>query len=152
MTPELVTAHWRPRGQFADPGNTAYLAEVLEGRLVKDPDRYLTRLSPIANHVEDGAPGGTDLAARRAVRDPALFRFRASTPDGRLLPVVRRDATNICVPLVHQAPDGGAPDDDASRYVRVAIEDGVARGPLLAYLYDLGPARGFQLVGLERPE
>jgi hypothetical protein len=152
MTPELVTA-LASAGQFADPANTAYLAQVLEGRLVKILDRYLTRLSPIADvHVEDGALCGTDLAARRAVRDPALFRFRASTPDGRLLPVVRRDAANICVPLIHQAPDGGAPDGDASRYMRIAIEDGVARGPLLTYLYDLGPARGFRLVGLERPE
>jgi hypothetical protein len=36
--------------------------------------------------------------------------------------------------------------------VGVAIDDGVARAPLLAYLYDLGPLRGFRLVGLERPE
>jgi hypothetical protein len=152
MTPDLVNA-LASAGQFADPGNTAYLAQVLQGRLMKILDRYLTRLSPIADvRVEDGALCGTDLAAQRALRDPALFRFRASTPDGRLLPVLRRDAATICVPLVHQAPDGGAPDDDASRYVRVAIEDGVARGPLLTYLYDLGPSRGFRLVGLERPE
>jgi hypothetical protein len=28
----------------------------------------------------------------------------------------------------------------------------VARGVLVAYLYDLGPTRGYRLVGLERPE
>ena len=48
--------------------------------------------------------------------------------------------------------DGGVADDAPERYVRVRIEDGVAKGPLVADLYDLGPSRGFRLVGLERPE
>jgi hypothetical protein len=140
-------------GQFTGSGNTEYLNEMLEGRLEKILDRYLTRLSPIGDvRIDRGALCGTDLAALRGLRDPSVFRFRASTPDGRLLPVVRLGAANFCVPLTHASLDGGVPDDDASRYVRIAIEDGVARGPLLAYLYDLGPLRGFRLVGLERPE
>ena len=32
------------------------------------------------------------------------------------------------------------------------LENGYARGPLRAHLYDLGPALGFRLVGVERPE
>ena len=40
--------------------------------------------------------------------------------------------------LPHVATDGGVADDDATRYIRVRVEDGVAKGPLLAYLYDLG--------------
>jgi hypothetical protein len=152
MSPELVKA-LASAGQFTDPSNTEYLTRMLEGRLAKILDRYLTRLSPIGGvHLEGDALCGTDLAAQRAVRDPTAFRFQAIAGDGRLLPVARRDAAGVCVSLTHRAPDGGAPDDDASRYVRVAIADGVAKGPLLAYLYDLGPARGFQLVGLERPE
>jgi hypothetical protein len=152
MTPDLVRA-LASAGQFSDPANTEYLAEILEGRLEKILARYLTRLSPVTDvRVENESLCGTDLAALRGLRAPGAFQFRASTPDGRILPVVRSDAANICVPLVHQSPDGGVPDDDASRYVRIAIEDGVARGPLRAYLYDLGPSRGFKLVGLERPE
>ncbi len=152
MTPDLVRA-LASAGQFSDAANTAYLADVLEGRLTKILDRYLTRLSPIADmRLEDAALCATDLAAKRRVRDPALFAFRASTRDGLPLPVVRRDEASFCIPMPHDAADGGVPDDDASRYRRVAIEDGVARGPLLAYLYDLGPSRGFRLVGIERPE
>jgi len=152
LSPDLVRA-LAAAGQFSDPSNATYLGEVLEGRLDKILDRYLTRLSPIADvRVDGGALCGTDLAARSGVRDPALFRFRAQTRDGLPLPVAMSDASSFCVAIPHRAPDGGPADDDASRYVGVAIEDGVARGPLLAYLYDLGPSRGFRLVGLERPQ
>ncbi len=152
LSPDLVRA-LAAAGQFSDPGNATYLGEVLEGRLDKILDRYLTRLSPISDvRVDGGALCGTDLAARRGVRDPALFRFRAQTRDGLPLPVTMSDASSFCVAIPHRAPDGGLPDGDPSRYVGVAIEDGVAHGPLLAYLYDLGPSRGFRLVGLERPQ
>jgi hypothetical protein len=46
----------------------------------------------------------------------------------------------------------GVADDDPARYLRVVLRDGVARGSLVAHLYDLGPERGFVLAGLERPE
>jgi hypothetical protein len=42
--------------------------------------------------------------------------------------------------------------DDARRYVIVDLENGYARGPLRAHLYDLGPTVGYRLVGIERPE
>jgi len=152
FSPELVRA-LASAGQFSDPANTAYLGDVLEGRLEKILDRYLTRLSPIADvHIDGGMLCGTDLAAKRGVRAPALFRFRASARDGIPLAVATRDGSSLCVTVPHRAPDGGPPDDDPSRYMGVAIEDGVARAPLLAYLYDLGPSRGFRLAGLERPE
>jgi hypothetical protein len=56
------------------------------------------------------------------------------------------------VTLPHVAPDDGLRDDAGERYVRVRVQDGVARGPLVAHLYDLGPTRGYRLVGIERPE
>jgi hypothetical protein len=56
------------------------------------------------------------------------------------------------VDLPHLAPDGLTADDAATRYVRVRIEDRVESGPLVAHLYDLGPTRGYRLVGIERPE
>jgi hypothetical protein len=58
----------------------------------------------------------------------------------------------ICVALPHHAPDGGAADGDASRYLLVEITNGQALGMLRAHLYDLGPKGGFKLVGIERPE
>jgi hypothetical protein len=64
----------------------------------------------------------------------------------------RRPDAGVCVAIPHVAPASGARDDDASRYVRVIMSDGVARGPAVAHLFDLGPGRGYKLVGLERPE
>jgi hypothetical protein len=66
---------------------------------------------------------------------------------------VTRDVDGrFCVAMPHVAIDGGEADDGAARYVRVVVGDGVARGALVAHLYDLGPKRGYRLAGLERPE
>jgi hypothetical protein len=66
--------------------------------------------------------------------------------------VERRDGGAVCVSLPHLAPDHGPGDDDPARYVRIRVDDGVARGPLVAHLYDLGPTRGYRLAGIERLE
>jgi len=151
FTPDMVRA-LAAAGQFSNPSNEEYLAGLLEQRLEKILDRYLTRLSPLGEvHIEGDAVCATDLAAARGVRDTSQFAYRASR-DGAPLAVTARDGARFCASLVHRAADGGAPDDDESRYVRVRLDDGVVPGPLLAYLYDLGPTRGFRLVGLERPE
>ncbi len=138
---------------FTDPTQTEYLAKVLEGRLDKILERYLTRLSPIGDaHLEPGDKlCGVDLAEARALREADRFAYRAHTK-AAWLAVSRGAGGKVCVGVPHVASDGGAPDDAPERYVRVVIEDGVARGPLVAYLYDLGPSRGFRLAGLERPE
>ncbi|MGD0676400.1 MAG: hypothetical protein ABSC94_13355 [Polyangiaceae bacterium] len=140
--------------QFADPGNTDYLESVLDGRLAKILDRYLTRLSPVTDvHVEGrGRLCAVDLAEWRRPGNADRFRYSAKFVGGAWLPVDRRPAAQFCVTLPHVARDGGVPDDAAERYVRVRVEDGVAKGPLVAHLYDLGPARGYFLAGLERPE
>jgi hypothetical protein len=138
---------------FSDPKQTDYLAYVLEGRLEKILQRYLTRLSPIADvHVVDRERlCGVDLAEARALREPASFRYRAHT-HAVSLPVAHGAGAEVCVTLPRIAQDGGSADDAPERYVRVVIEDGVAKGALVAYLYDLGPTRGFRLAGVERPE
>jgi hypothetical protein len=140
-------------GRFTDPWNTAYLAQVLEGRLERILERYLTRLSPIAEVRVEARERlcGVDLAERRGLRPASRFRYTARMAGSRL-PVTRGDRGGVCVALRHVAPDGGPADDAAARYVRVVVADGVARGPLVADLYDLGPRRGFVLAGLERPE
>ncbi len=152
FTPDLVLALVRT-GKFTDPAQTTYLAQVLDGRLQKILQRYLTRLSPIAGvHVAGGATlCGVDLAEWRGLRDAASFHYAARTMSGEALPASHLPGGQVCVALPHVAPDGGPADDDARRYVRVVVEDGVAKGPLVADLYDLGPARGFRLVALERP-
>jgi hypothetical protein len=153
FTPEDVRG-FASMARFTDPKNTAHLAEVLEGRLARILDRYLTRLSPIGELRVEGRDRlcGVDLAESRAVRSAASFRYAARWSRGGALPVERRAGGALCVPLPHVAGDRGPADDSPERYVRVEIDDGVARGPLLAFLYDLGPARGYFLAGVERPE
>jgi hypothetical protein len=157
-----VLAHFTPQtvrsfaamARFSDPRNTAYLGDVLEGRLQRILDRYLTRLSPIGELRIDASSRlcGVDFAERRGVREPTRFRYRAQGPGGAALPVERRGRGEICVALPPSANDSGAADDAPERRVRIAIEDDVALGPLVAHLYDLGPSRGYRLAGVERPQ
>jgi hypothetical protein len=152
FTPEMVTALAR-LGEFSSPAATAFVVDTLEGRLARILDRYLTRLSPIADvRVEgDGLLCGVDLAERRGGRGAEAFRYEARLADGAPLAVTRRSGGEVCVALPRIAGDGGPGDDAPARYFGVAIADGVARGPLVAYLYDRGPARGYALAGVERP-
>jgi hypothetical protein len=153
FSPDLVRS-FADAAAFTSPDDTAYLDLVLEGRLHKILERYLTRLSPLADvHLEGtDALCAVDLAEWRGLRERSAFRYAARRVGGGWLPVQRRLGAQVCVALAPAAPDGGVPDADPSRYVRVRIEDGVAAGPLVAHLYDLGPSRGYRLAGLERPD
>jgi hypothetical protein len=156
FTPEMVQALGQS-AQFSDPRRTAYLTSVLQGRLDKILDRYLTRLSPLANVHVAGTDRicAEDLAETRGLRAPAAFRYgaRLMTDAGaEEVAVTRPPEGGVCVTLPHVAADAGAQDDAPTRYVRVAVADGVARGPLIASLYDLGPSRGYRLAGIERPD
>jgi hypothetical protein len=139
FTPELVHT-FAVMGDFTDPSQTVYLEHVMEGRLERILERYLTRLSPIAELRVDGDRlCGVDLAELRGMRDASRFHYGARTLEGAPLPVTRSPHGGVCVALRH----GGEP------YVRVVIDDGVAPGKLVAHVYDLGDR--FKLVGLERP-
>lgn len=153
FTPEMVRT-LAEMGKLTDPANTAYLNHVLEGRLEKILERYLTRLSPVTDvHIEGSSRlCGVDLAEWRRLRSPGAFRYTARLLGGGWSTVERRPGAEVCVVLPHVAPDGKMADDAPARYVRVRVEDGVARGPLIAHLYDLGPVRGYRLAGLERPD
>jgi hypothetical protein len=153
FTPEMVRT-LAEMGRFSDPGNTDYLATVLEGRLERILERYFSRLSSVTDVHMDGADTlcGVDLAERRGVRSPASFRYVARGPSRLFLPVERRDGGVVCVRLNHVAGDGGLPNDAPERQVRVILEDGVATAPLVVHLYDLGPATGYVPVGVQRPE
>lgn len=153
FTPERVRL-LAEMGRFTDPDNTAYIRSVLEGRLERILDRYLTRLSPISDVRVEGQSTlcGVDLAEWRGVRDATRFRYAAAASPSLPLLVERRADGQVCVTLSHVAPDDGPAADSPVRYVVVTIRDGVAQGPLLAHLYDLGPSNGYRLVGVERPE
>jgi hypothetical protein len=152
LSPEMVRA-LAQMGQFEHADDATFLAEVLEGRLRKILERYLLGLSPISDvHVDGDYLCALDLAEARALRPASSFRYMATRENGSPLEVKRQPGGGLCVGLPHAASPAGAPDDDPSRYVRVWVEDGVARGPLVAHLYDLGPGRGYLLAGLERPD
>ena len=152
FTPDRVAALVE-MGRFSDPGDTAYITQVLNARLAKILSRYLTRVSPLTDvRIE---PGGqlcaTDLARWREVRPEAEFRYSASTAGGTRLPAMKR-GMDVCVTLPIHELDSAVRDDDPRRYTVIRIGNGVAGGPLIAHLYDLGVPRGYRLVGLERPE
>jgi hypothetical protein len=153
LTPDMVRT-LTEMGKLDDPSNTAYLETVLQGRLDKVLERYLTRLSPVTDlHVE--GPDqlcGVDLAEWRGMREQSRFRYSARFERGPWLRVERGAGARVCVTLPHVALDSALPDNARGRYVRVRIEDGVARGALIAHLYDLGSVRGYVLAGIERPE
>jgi hypothetical protein len=153
FTPEMV----KSLAQMADytrPGDTAYLYEVLQGRLRKILERYLTRLSSLTDLRVEGPSTlcGVDLAEWRGLRKADAFRYTAKLLGRGPVKVEGRAGAVVCVALPHVAPNGTISDDAPQRYVRVRIEDGVAPGPLIVHLYDLGNSRGYRLVGLERPE
>lgn len=132
-------------GQFSRPEATEFVTEVLERRLQKILARYLTVLSPLTElHVEGGTRlCATDLARRRSVRPETSFRYAATT-EGRELRVESRPEGGLCVDLPSSSP-GTTPT-----YRVVRIDNGVARGALEAHLYDLGAARGYEVVGAIR--
>lgn len=142
FSPEMVRA-LAELGQFSDPGNTAHVARVLEGRLVRILQRYLTRLSPLADlRIEGERLCGIDLARARGLVSTS-YRYTARLESGTPLSVQVSNGGGWCVALRH------VPRRD---YQRITIESSAARGPLVAHLYDWGEQGGFRLAGLERPE
>ncbi len=158
FTPDLVEAAVRA-GDFTLARHTGFLIEQLLLRREALLRRYLARVSPIADLRLSGEDlCGKDLGRSTRVFAETDFAYRARAYAGADLashssPAVRPGADgSLCLSVAHVADDSGAPDDSASRYVVIDIFNGVAPGPLRAHLYDLGPRRGFRLVGLERPD
>jgi hypothetical protein len=139
--------------QFSRPDETDYLTGILEGRLEKILERYLLKLSPLTDvRVSGSELCAVDLAEERGLRPAEAFRYTARKMGQGWLEVHRSPGAIVCTTLAHASFPSGLADNDASRYVRVVVRDGVASGALVAHLYDLGAERGFALVGLERPE
>ena len=105
----MVEALARLAELHATPATRRTSRSVLEGRLEQILERYLTRLSPIADvHVEGAnVVCGVDLAEWRGSARPAAFRYAARPPGGGALPVEGRAGGRICVTLPHVAADGG---------------------------------------------
>jgi hypothetical protein len=153
FTPELVAA-LAGMGRFADPARATYLTGVLDGRLKKILERYLTRLSPLARpRIEHGSRlCVADLARAAKIRQDVLYRAELVAPNRSApLPLAPSAFPDVCVELPHVAKDGATPGD-ADAYVVVRLWSSAATGPLDVHVYDLGPKSGFGLAGLERPD
>jgi hypothetical protein len=139
ISPEMLRA-LAEAGQFHNTEDARWLAGVLEARLGRILDRYLTRLSPLGDlRVEGGTTlCAVDLARRRRVREDAAFRYAARTSTGEALAVSSRDDGSVCVALPR-----------APGTIAVSIWNGVAPGELTAHLYDDG-GRGYVVAGVVR--
>jgi hypothetical protein len=147
-------------GDYTEPNHSEFLTHHLILRRDAILKRYFARLSPVGDVkvVGDATLCGTDLARQAGAYPLDRFRYSAVAYAGAPLalkggaPILASPDGGVCATLAHVAPDGGPKDDDASRYVVVDLYNGQSRGPLRAHLYDLGPKRGFKLVGVERPD
>jgi len=144
FTPEMVHT-LAEMGQFSHPTDTQYLTMVLEARLQLILDRYLTRLSPLADVRVDekGALCALDLARARHVRPARTFHYDAHLSTGQALATTTHDDGSVCISL---------PPPTARGYVIATITNGVANGPLDVHLYDQGPIHGYQVAGVVRSE
>jgi hypothetical protein len=146
-------------GDYTNPDNSEFLVRHLILRRDIILRRYFSKLSPIADlEVRGDELCGVDLARKAHAFADTRFAYAASHYAGATFAprsggAVRVEGEGrICAPLAHFAADAGDPDGSPNRYLVVDVTNGQARGPLLAHLYDLGPTRGFKLVGLERPD
>ena len=143
---------------YTDPKATAFLTKTVIQRRDAVRKRYFAKLSPMADVVVKGDEVcSTDLARQAATWPESEFHYAATLYSGSKLeerkavaPSVGKDG-EVCMSMPRVA-DGGAKDDDASRYAVLEVTNGVAPGPLRLHFYDLGKAKGFKLVGIERPK
>jgi hypothetical protein len=139
-------------GQY-DPPSSEYLVRTLIARRDLILQRYLTRLSPLAElRVRGRELCGVDLARRtHVVSQPAPPHARLLDENGpRALPtsaVHWDDSGELCVALPPLAAERPEPRQPA--YGIVEITTGTSRLPLRAHVYDRGAA-GLWLAGIER--
>jgi hypothetical protein len=154
FTPEHVRAAVHT-GDFTDPRHAAYLTDVLLKRQQILLRRYFSKLSPLSDvRVEGRRVCASDLAKRSTNQDPYSFRYTArmsrAGASPTQAPVIPIEHGEVCIDLGPPALDASLPLNAAERYVVLRVNNGVAKGPLLIHLYDLGTF-GLRIVALERP-
>jgi hypothetical protein len=166
--------------QLDDPAAEAYLTDTLIKRrdiILRD---YLTRYTSLDRFTLERPSASDrrqslcfeDLAIATRLSDPATTTYRVHMHGGHKLDELlgwkqlRPDPASparTCVSL----PFGGARasdragaaarDDDPARYTLIEIYSNATpslrpTASVVLHLYDLGPDRGFKLVGIERPD
>jgi hypothetical protein len=154
-------------GHLSDPADAEYLIRTLAERRDRIVAQYLDGRSPLTRFMLVRRHPGElaqslcfeDDAIRTGLAVPAATRYQVSaagssagsfafTPDPTH---PHRSCIRLPLGAVRPADAAGpaAADDDPRRYQVVEIAT-AAGGVIRVHLYDLGPARGFQIVGLER--
>jgi hypothetical protein len=154
--------------RFSNPADAQYLERTLIERRNRILQHYLAAGSPLTRFMlVRRTPGELpqslcfeDDAIRMGVADAAATRYRVRALAGdRTVGSFdfRPDAAHphrscVRLPVGDRRPSelagASAPDDHPARYQIVEIASG--QGIIRAHLYDLGPQRGYQLVGLQR--
>jgi hypothetical protein len=147
-----------------------FLGDVLIARRDRLMQEYLTRLSPLSRFTVTGAPAPAlcfdDDAVRMGVAALAATRYQVRVLGGRQLDQVLdaqevspgAERTCLALPVGARRPAAAvapsAPAGDPLRYtvVEVVTRQGMVAPSMTArlHLYDLGPAAGYRLAGIER--
>lgn len=142
-------------GRWSEPRHGAILVGTLWGRRTRLLERWLTRLSPLADvELQGDRLCATDLAVRSGIRGAHARRYRARAhgAEGRLSIGAgwRVTGPEVCVPLPRRSPR-------TSAYLVIDVEASTEGrdhpAPLRAHLYEHPPGStpAFSLVGVERP-
>ena len=167
------------QARLADAGSARFLTETLIQRRDRILSEYLTRFTPLDRFMLTPASRGNhqlvcfeDLAISTGVASPEAAMYRIRLRGGahldqllgwrQLRPDPAQPArTCVELPLGPMRPDAlagpGAADDDPLRYAVLEIDTNYQpslqpNGRVRLHFFDLGGARGFRLVGIERPD
>jgi hypothetical protein len=138
--------------------SSQYLTSTLVARRQAILNRYLSRLSPIADlQVQGQRLCGRDLARQHGVVPDTAQGYsvtaevRRGEAEAKLTlaaaKIEAREAGLVCVDLSELATQVAGV---GQAYLKVEIANGYAADVLRAHLYDLGAAGGLRLVGIER--
>ncbi|MCK5799027.1 MAG: hypothetical protein KAI47_17665 [Deltaproteobacteria bacterium] len=167
------------QGRLTRTIDADYLVNTLARRRDLMVKEYLTRYSPLSHfRLVRRTPGSSvqslcfeDLAIMRKVVDPKATLYKLRFMGGRKLErrlgwlqfspdLGHPKRSCVVLPLGTRRPselaDKGAPDDDPMRYgeMKIFVHQDPSVPPTSSihlYFYDLGPKRGFRLVGIRRP-
>jgi len=146
-------------GDYTDPFHNDVLTKTLIKRRNRIRERYFANVSPLADvNIKGSKLCATDLARQAGTTWPEKKYSYASTvwtgamldKTSKLPPSVG-DKGEVCVDLPKIATNDSLPESHAERYAVIDVNNGIAEGPLRVHVYDLG-AKGFKMVGIERPE
>jgi hypothetical protein len=160
----VTEAHLRATvavGQFSDPAVAERLVDVLLARRARILRWAFERTSPLGElRVEGERLCAVDLALLGGVSTEAATAYTTEYRVGEgatplaMSPALTRGARphEFCFRLPPHFAPAAAADDAPARYATLEITrtEGGAHPRLRAHFYDLGPARGFALVGVER--